>query len=136
MMSGSASSGAHSRSMYSPRKLRRSASIQQMMSPVQAYNDFHIALPLPDPAPASGSTDASLTTRAPAWLAISAVPSQEPSSSTTTSDTTSRRTASRTISPMVDASLRAGRHTDTLAETWADTRGAPPAMESGYGKVI
>ena len=52
--------------MYSPRKLRRSASIQQMMSPVHAYSDFHIALPLPEPVPVSGSTDASATTRAPA----------------------------------------------------------------------
>src|SRR3954468_10985863 len=97
MMSGSASNGAQSRSMYSPRKLRRSASIQQMMAPVQAYNDFHIALPLPDPGPVSGSTDASLTTRAPASAAMAAVSSEEPSSSTTTSVTTSRRTASETI---------------------------------------
>src|SRR4051794_34425285 len=114
MVSGWVRSGAHNRSMYSPRKLRRSASSQQMMSPVHAYNDFHSALPLPEPGPASGNTDASATTRAPAPAAIAAVASEEPSSSTTTSATKSSRTASETIAPIVGASSRAGKQTETL----------------------
>ena len=85
-----------------------------MMSPRHAYSDFHSALPLPDPGPASGSTDASATTRAPAarrdrgGVVGRAVVEH---------DDLGRRgrgaTASATIAPMVGASLRAGRHTET-----------------------
>jgi len=58
-----------------------------------------------------------VTTRAPAAEARAAVSSVEPSSMTTTSSAKSDSKTSCTIAPMVAASSRAGRQTETDAET-------------------
>ena len=103
------------------RSCARSASSQQMRSPRHACSDFHSALPLPEPGPASGRTSASATTRAPAARATAAVASVEPSSMTTISSTSAVRPAERelgpylaTMAPIVASSSRAGRHTEIV----------------------
>ena len=105
-----------------PRKLRRSASSQQMMSPRHACSDFHSALPLPEPGPGFGEHVAPRRRPgAPAARATAAVSSVEPSSmhddlvdeSVGQLDEPGPRARS---APMVAASSRAGRQTETVTE--------------------
>jgi hypothetical protein len=118
-MPGSLSSGASNLVTKSARKLRMSASTQHMMSPWQAYNDFHIALPFPLPGGRSGISSATGKTRAPSTRAASPVASVELSSMTTISSTrwrssTRLRRTVATTRPTVASSSRAGRQTETV----------------------
>ena len=126
---------ARAASTNSARKLRRSASSQQMMSPVHACSDFHSALPLPDPGPGLGQ-DRRLgdDPRAPAARRPRRCRRSSRRRCTTISSTrpARRRLAriGRTIAPMVAASLRAGRHTETERPARALRR------RSGCGRAI
>ncbi len=119
------SSGPSRPITYSGVKLRRSASIQTITSPVLAATLAHNTLPLPVAVPASGSTSGTETTRAPAAAATWAVASVLRSSITTISSTRPqcRRVAIVcTIGPTVSASSRAGTHTETVAVAFSSQR--------------